>query len=112
MNHETFNAFRIMWIMVQYDLPTETRKDRKEADMFRKNLQGGGFRMFQFSMYIRHCPSKESMEMHKSRVRQCLPPKGKVCMFALTDKQFENIEFYFGDGRTEPPQGPQQLMLF
>ena len=35
-----------MWILVLYDLPTETKKDRKIAAKFRKNIMGDGFTMF------------------------------------------------------------------
>ncbi|MHB8261019.1 MAG: CRISPR-associated endonuclease Cas2, partial [Bacteroidia bacterium] len=40
-----------------YDLPTETKKERKVAARFRKELLQDGFSMFQFSMYVRHSAS-------------------------------------------------------
>lgn len=52
------NAYRIMWIFVFFDLPTTTRKDRKNASLFRKNILKDGFTMMQFSVYNRHCASK------------------------------------------------------
>ena len=33
-----------------------------------------GFVMFQFSIYIRHCPSRENAEVHIKRVKSHLPP--------------------------------------
>ncbi len=112
MNHETFNAYRIMWLMVHYDLPTETTKNRKDANLFRKSLLGFGFSMFQFSMYIRHTPTRESCDMHAQRVRDIIPPEGKICIFRLTDKQFGEMEIYHGAKASEMPKGPQQLLLF
>ena len=35
---ERFNEYRIMWILVLFDLPTETKKDKKAYALFRKNL--------------------------------------------------------------------------
>ena len=32
-----YNAYRIMWVLVFFDLPTETKKDRKAASQFGKN---------------------------------------------------------------------------
>jgi CRISPR-associated protein Cas2 len=32
------NGYRIMWLFVFFDLPTDTAKDRKNAAGFRKNL--------------------------------------------------------------------------
>ena len=31
MNAERFNAYRIMWVLVLYDLPTETKANMKDA---------------------------------------------------------------------------------
>src|SRR5699024_11277993 len=93
------NQYRTMWVFVLFDLPTETRTDRKRATRFRKQLLNDGFGMFQFSIYTRFCASRENMEVHFKRVRSILPKKGKVCMFSITDKQFGNIELY--EGRSE-----------
>ena len=46
---ERFSEYRVMWILVLFDLPTETKKDKKAYTDFRKNLQKDGFTMFQFS---------------------------------------------------------------
>ena len=112
MSRKTYNAYRIMWIIVMYDLPTETKKDRKEANQFRKKLLAYGFQMFQFSMYIRHSPSKENSIMHTSRVKGIMPTKGKVCIFTMTDKQFGNLEIFYGQAEKRPPEAPKQLLLF
>ncbi len=112
MSNKTFSAYRIMWIIVVYDLPTHTKKQRKSANQFRKKLQGFGFRLFQWSMYIRHCPSREKMEMQKSRVEKIVPAEGKICIMDMTDKQFGEIQIFHGGGETEMPDGPTQLLLF
>jgi CRISPR/Cas system-associated protein endoribonuclease Cas2 len=46
------NKYRIMWLFVFFDLPTETKKDRRNAQQFRKNLLKDGFTMMQFSVYM------------------------------------------------------------
>jgi len=61
MNSERLNAYRIMWVMVLYDLPTDTKENIKASNLFRKRLIDDGFSLFQFSMYIRHCPSRENV---------------------------------------------------
>ena len=58
-----------MWVLVFFDLPTETKKERKAAAKFRKDLLCDGFTMFQFSIYLRHCPSMENAEVHIKRVK-------------------------------------------
>lgn len=109
---ERFNAYRIMWTMVMYDLPTETKKERKVAARFRKELLKDGFSMFQFSMYIRHSSSSENADVHKKRVKKLLPELGTVGILQITDKQFGMMEIYYGKKEQELPNVPQQLELF
>lgn len=85
------NAYHIMWLFVFFDLPVSTKKEMKAATLFRKNLEKDGFSMMQFSVYIRHCGSKESLEVHVKRVKSLLPETGKVSILSVTDKQFGSI---------------------
>lgn len=101
-----------MWVMVLFDLPTETKAERKAASAFRKDMLRDGFTMFQFSAYIRHCPSRENAHVHIRRVKEMLPKKGHVGILCVTDKQFGDIEIFYGKKATEPPAGHQQLELF
>lgn len=107
-----FSEYRVMWIMVFFDLPTETKKDRKNHSIFRKKLIQDGFTMFQFSIYIRHCGSKENADAHIKRVKNMLPPKGQVGILCITDKQFGRMELFIGKKETEVQTPYQQLELF
>lgn len=106
------NAYRIMWTLVMYDLPTETKRERRVAAQFRKMLLQDGFGMFQFSMYVRHSASSENAHVHKRRVKQLLPEHGKVGILQITDKQFGEMEVFYGKKQTTAPETPQQLELF
>ncbi len=110
--YNRINAYRIMWVLVMFDLPTETKKDRKNYAQFRKKMLADGFQMFQFSMYIRHCPSRENAEVHQARVRKMLPPKGHVGIMIITDKQFGQMEVFFGKEVVERNPTVQQLEMF
>lgn len=112
MNQDRFNAYRIMWVLVLFDLPTETKTERKAASRFRKRLIDDGFTMFQFSIYMRHCPSRENAKVHVRRVKGILPKYGKVCVFEITDKQFGMMEIFHGRKEIEKPNPVQQLELF
>lgn len=70
---ERFSEYRVMWVLVFFDLPTETKKDRKNYAIFRDKLITDGFTMFQFSIYLRHCPSRENAEVHIKRVKKQSP---------------------------------------
>lgn len=109
---ERFNAYRIMWVLVFFDLPTDTRKERKAAARFRKDLQADGFTMFQFSIYLRHCSSRENMEVHQKRVEGLIPEKGHVGMLSITDAQFGRMKIWYNADEEENKEVPQQLELF
>lgn len=112
MKAERLNAYRIMWVLVFFDLPTETKKDRKIYADFRKKLLADGFSMFQFSIYLRHCASMENAEVHIKRTKKNLPEKGHVGIMCITDKQFGMMEIYYGKNPAPPAEIPQQLELF
>jgi len=109
---DRLNAYRIMWVMVFFDLPTETKRERREASQFRKNLMKDGFTMFQYSIYVRHCPSRENADVHNKRVKSFLPDTGYVVIFAITDKQFGMMELFNKAKPADRPDTPQQLELW
>jgi CRISPR-associated protein Cas2 len=106
------NEYRILWILVFFDLPVITKKERKIAARFRKDIMRDGFHMFQFSIYVRHCPSRENADVHLKRVKRILPVEGHVGILTVTDKQFGSMEIFYGHNLTNPPRAPQQLELF
>lgn len=111
-SNERLNQYTILWVFVLFDLPTETKKDRKQYALFRKNLIKDGFTMMQFSIYVRHCNSRENAEVHIKRVKSFLAPKGEIIILTLTDKQFGMMEFYRNREPDAKPATPQQLELF
>lgn len=103
-----------MWLFVFFDLPVTTKKERKLAAKFRKEIMENGFTMMQFSVYMRHCASYESLQVQKKRVKKIMPPTGNISLLAVTDKQFSEIENYFGAEKKleQPHLVPTQLELF
>ncbi|MDN3667732.1 CRISPR-associated endonuclease Cas2 [Echinicola jeungdonensis] len=106
------NQYRTLWVLVFFDLPTETKKDRRIASSFRKKLLDDGFAMFQFSIYMRFCPSRENADVHIKRVKKNLPPKGKVGIMSITDRQFGLMEIFHGTKSVDNEPPSQQLDLF
>lgn len=68
--------------------------------------------MLQYSIYVRHCNSRENADVHIKRVKGFLAPKGEIIIFSLTDKQFGMMEFFRGPTEKTRPSTPQQLELF
>ncbi len=109
---QRLSQYRVMWVMVFFDLPTTSKKEKKAYMSFKKSLQKDGFTMFQFSIYVRNCASMENANVHMKRVKGFLPEVGNVCIMCITDKQFGDIEVFIGK-RPAPPNSPgYQLELF
>ena len=111
-NSIRFNAYRIMWVIGYFDLPTETKEDRKLYTDFRKNLLKAGFSMFQYSIYIRHCMSREHANKFRIGVKKALPPKGHIVISLITDKQFANLEVYHGENPKRSKSGESLMLEF
>ena len=68
--------------------------------------------MFQFSIYLRHCPTAENADVHIRRVKAMLPELGKVGIRRVTDKQFGDMELFECRKQSSVQQPVQQLELF
>jgi CRISPR-associated protein Cas2 len=106
------SGYRVMWLVVLFDLPVGTKKERKAANGFRFKLLDLGFEMSQFSVYLRFCAGKEQADAYERKIEQSMPATGKVHIMAITDKQYENIRTYRGRKRERSPQNPNQFALF
>ena len=104
------SGYRLMWMFAFFDLPVLTKSQRREATRFRNHLLDLGFEMVQFSVYVRHCSSKERVEALVSKIRSGVPEEGKVKVLSITDKQFGNI-VHLG-GKVEKSARNGQLTLF
>lgn len=101
-----------MWMMVLFDLPVGTKKERKAATRFRNFLLDQGFEMSQFSVYMRFCSGKEQAEVFTKRIEKNVPKTGKVHIAYFTDKQYEGIVCFDGREREPARKNPDQLALF
>ena len=101
-----------MWMVVMFDLPTDTAEDRKRYAKFRGLLLKDGFTMLQFSVYGRHCASDENAEVHEKRVVSGLPEKGNIRILKVTEKQFARMKTFYGKAPKKTEEPPLQLSFF
>lgn len=95
-----------------FDLPTLTAKERKRAHDFRQYLLDEGFTMSQLSVYLRFIGSREKADAFSRRIKEKVPPMGKVSVICFTDKQFSTIQAFFNAETDSLQKKPEQLMLF
>lgn len=102
-----------MRVVVLFDLPTNTKNERRAATRFRNFLLDDGFDMLQYSVYSRICVNKDDADKHFARVKRSAPYSGSVRLFYLTEQQFVNMAVIVGE---KTPQEKivktEQLMFF
>lgn len=104
-------GYRIMWMMVLFDLPVQTKPQRRTATKFRQFLLDQGFEMTQFSVYMKWCVGREQVDALTGKVRSNLPGAGSVQIVTITDRQYQNIACFNGHKRSRR-ENPEQLALF
>jgi len=105
-------GYRLMWMVVMFDLPVVLKAERKAATEFRNTLLDLGFEMSQFSVYMRFCTSSTQIETYAKRVEAALPEGGKVNILQFTDKQYERIISFHGTTKQPANKTPDQFDLF
>lgn len=106
------SGYQLMWMLVTFDLPVETKKQRAAATKFRLSLLDLGFEMSQLSNYLRFCRGKEQFESLTRKIEALLPEAGDVYIFQFTDRQYENIVRFSDQGRRVQKKNPTQMALF
>lgn len=77
------------WLIVLFDLPTDSKIERKEATRFRNALLDSGFLMLQYSVYAKCAITLEKKTAHIHNLKIIAPITGSVQCFFITDTQWE-----------------------
>ena len=101
-----------MRMIVFFDLPTLTKKDRRIAQHFRNFLVKDGYVMLQLSVYSRICKGEADIEKHAKRLKSLIPENGSVRMLVVTEKQYASMTIFVGEIKKEEKLGAEQLLLF
>lgn len=76
------------WLLVLFDLPTDTKAERREATRFRNALLDQGYLMLQYSVYARCAVSIETKKAHLVRLQKIAPDTGNIQCIFITDTQW------------------------
>jgi len=102
---------KFMRLIVLFDLPTKTKKDRKVYTTFRKKLLENGFFMLQYSVYCRICKGVQLSKKYIEYVKKVTPSKGNIRILQVTDKQFSSMELIVGVKTNEEKVIMGQLIM-
>ncbi len=106
------SAYKVMWLMVNFDLPTDTKVEVRRANNFRNMLKKEGFFMKQFSMYMMWFPNKTQADVMASKIGSQVPKKCNVSITPITDRQYGLTKNYVGLQQADIEKPQEQLMLF
>ena len=103
---------KYMRIIVFFDLPVMTKKERHLATSFRRFLMNDGYYMLQYSVYVRLCNSVENAELHFSRLSNEAPKGGSVRCMIVTEKQYANMKIIAGKQKIKEEPAEYLQMTF
>ena len=89
--------YKFMRLLVFFDLPMLTDKDRREYQKFPKYLVRNGFIMMQKSVYSKLVINNMTSAAVRQRIKRNLPPQGIVELLEITENQFSGIEYLVGE---------------
>ncbi len=89
--------YKFMRLLIFFDLPMLTDKNRREYEKFHKYLVRNGFIMMQKSVYSKLVINNVTSAAVKQRIKNNLPPEGIVELLEITENQFSRIEYLVGE---------------
>ncbi len=100
-----------MRLLILYDLPVKKVDERKRAAKFRDFLLDDGYRMIQFSVYMRICKGFDAVDKHVKRLKVNVPPRGEVRALVVTEMQFNRMAIILGKRKNPEKCSQSQLIL-
>lgn len=102
-----------MRMMVFFDLPVVSTRDRRNYSRFRRFLINDGYSMIQFSVYGRIVSGQDAQDKHLKRLCANLPPKGSIRLMTVTEKQYAGMKLLVGSPSfQEKTVSADQMVLF
>ena len=100
-----------MRLLVFFDLPVLTVKQRRDYSKFRTALIKDGFIMLQESIYSKLLLNPTAVEFEKQFIRNNKPDEGLIQILTVTEKQFSRIEYILGDEKSEVLNSSDRLVV-
>ena len=88
--------YDFMRVLVFFDLPVVTKRQRRIYTQFRKYLIKTGHIMIQYSVYAKIVNTREAARDHVNAIRRNAPKEGNVRLMTLTEKQYANMTIIVG----------------
>ena len=104
-------SYRYMRVMVLFDLPVLTEKQRRDYREFRKYLLKAGFFMMQESVYCKLVQNAGVADVVQESIRKNKPGEGLVQILRVTEKQFAKMEYVVGENKSLVLDTDERLVI-
>ncbi len=88
--------YDFMRLLLFFDLPMVSQKDKKIYSDFRKYLIKNGYIMIQFSVYCKIFNNRDAAVKHIHMLNKNIPSKGYIRIMLITEKQYNNSIIIIG----------------
>lgn len=104
-------GYRFMRIILFFDLPMNTREERRKYNSFRTAIKKEGFIMMQESVYCKLSFNKSVADSIIARVKALVPNKGLIQIMIITEKQYSSIINVIGESKHNEIDSDEQLVV-
>ena len=104
-------SYRYMRILVFFDLPVLTDKNRKDYRDFRKFLIKSGFLMMQESVYCKLVQNSTVADAVMENVKRHKPNAELVQLLRVTEKQYSKMEYIVGVNASNILDSDERLVI-
>lgn len=94
-------SYKIMRLLVFFDMPVETAAQRREYSKFRKSLLKWGFIMVQYSVYSRICQNESDIDKQVGRIKGFNPKYGDIRIMKVTENQYQSMIMVHGEKKAQ-----------
>ncbi len=100
-----------MRMILMFDLPVKTKKDRYIYSKFRNYLIKRGFYSLQYSVYSKIFANREAAQAEKNSIRKVVPERGNIRIMIVTEKQYASIEIIVGGKSNQENLITEEVLL-
>ncbi len=100
-----------MRMILMFDLPVNTKKDRQIYTKFRKLLIKRGFFALQYSVYSKIFANRDAAQNERETIKKVAPEKGNIRIMIVTEKQYANMEIIVGGKSNQEKNITEEVLL-
>lgn len=100
-----------MRVIVMFDLPVDTREQRRAYRRYRTWLIKSGFVMMQQSIYSKIVLNPTAAQFLRMQIRNQEVKEGLIQVMTITERQYADIELVIGETQSETLDDMRRLVV-